>query len=123
MSHLMKLGLFLILISSSYSQSFDDLKTDKFESLSQEIVIDGNLSEECWNLRQESTRTRKDNREDCDIVRLNPKSLQRKQPAIVVDTKKPYNEIEMGSFVAGSHTWQLPYRSDWAIAVGLFSGK
>jgi hypothetical protein len=62
-------------------------------------------------------------REDCDIVRLNLKSLNGTQPVIAVDTKKPYQEIDIGSFVAGNHTWKAPYRSDWAIAVGVFPVK
>ncbi|MBD3290293.1 DUF5060 domain-containing protein, partial [candidate division KSB1 bacterium] len=60
-------------------------------------------------------------RENCDIVRLNLQSLEGKQSAIAVDTKKPYKEIEIGNFAVGNHTWKAPYRSDWAIAVGVFS--
>jgi hypothetical protein len=62
-------------------------------------------------------------REDTDIVRLNLQLLRGEQPVIAVDTQKPYREIQIGGFAPGRHTWEAPYRSDWAIAVGDFSKK
>lgn len=59
-------------------------------------------------------------REDSDVIRLNLRDLEDRQPAVAVDTKNPYEEIEVGLFSAGQHTWEAPYRSDWAIAVGEF---
>jgi len=57
-------------------------------------------------------------REDTDIVRLNLTRLEGTQPAVAIDTKKPYEEIEIEAIEPGTRTWEAPYRSDWAIAVG-----
>ena len=40
--------------------------------------------------------------------------------AIVVDTKKPYQELGPCDIPASGFTWNLPYESDWAVAVGTF---
>ena len=39
-------------------------------------------------------------------------------PAVVVDAKKDYNEINIGQLNSDQHTWKAPYKSDWALAVG-----
>lgn len=57
-------------------------------------------------------------REDTRRVRLNLRRLDEAQPVIALDTKKTYQEIEVGTLKPGEHTWKAPYRSDWAIAVG-----
>ena len=44
------------------------------------------------------------------------------QPAIALDTKKGYAELDLGLLDPTERTWRAPYRSDWAIAVGVFSG-
>ena len=41
-------------------------------------------------------------------------------PAIVVDTQNPYVELGPCTIPANGFTWNLPYESDWAIAVGDF---
>ena len=41
-------------------------------------------------------------------------------PVVAVDAKKPYEEIEVGTLSPEQHTWEAPYRSDWAVAVGDF---
>lgn len=43
------------------------------------------------------------------------------QPAVAVDTKKEYHEIEIGTLCGKAHVWKAPYRSDWALAVGNFA--
>lgn len=40
------------------------------------------------------------------------------QSAVAVDTKKAYAEINLGTISATNQTWNAPYKSDWAIAVG-----
>lgn len=42
------------------------------------------------------------------------------QPAIALDTMKPYAELDLGTLDPAERTWRAPYRSDWAIAVGAF---
>lgn len=37
--------------------------------------------------------------------------------AVAVDTKLAYAEIDLGTFTAGSQTWEAPYVSDWVIVV------
>ena len=59
-------------------------------------------------------------REDADVVRLDLSGMQEALPAVAVDAKAPYREIEVGPLAPGRHTWEAPYRSDWAIAIGTF---
>jgi hypothetical protein len=59
-------------------------------------------------------------REDTELVRLDLKRLKGPQPVVAVDTKEPYAEIKVGTLEPGEHTWEAPYRSDWAVAVGRF---
>jgi len=42
------------------------------------------------------------------------------QSAIAIDTKNNYVEIDLGTLTASNQTWNAPYTSDWAIAVGNF---
>jgi hypothetical protein len=42
------------------------------------------------------------------------------QPAVAVDTKLPYAEIDIGLTDPGELTWKAPYESDWVVAVGTF---
>ena len=41
------------------------------------------------------------------------------QGAIAIDTKKDYTEIALGKRSAKDQVWTAPYRSDWAIALGV----
>jgi len=45
------------------------------------------------------------------------------QPGVAVDTKKEYEEIDLGMLGGKEHAWNAPYRSDWAIAVGRFGNS
>jgi hypothetical protein len=45
------------------------------------------------------------------------------QPAVAVDTRKAYKEIDLGTLRPREHTWEAPYRSDWALAVGESKGS
>ena len=56
--------------------------------------------------------------EDASSIRLNLSGMAGLQPAVAVDTKKPYTEISLGILDATSQQWAAPYISDWAIAVG-----
>ena len=44
-------------------------------------------------------------------------------PAIAVDTKLSYVEMKLGALSGTNQTWTAPYQSDWAVAVGNFSGN
>ena len=46
--------------------------------------------------------------------------MQCKSPAMAVDTKKEYAEVDLGQLTPGKRTWKAPYESDWALAVGRF---
>ncbi|MFP4173504.1 MAG: DUF5060 domain-containing protein [Candidatus Hydrogenedentota bacterium] len=59
-------------------------------------------------------------REDTGLVRLDLRRMDGSQPAVAVDTKQDYEEIEIGPLEPGEHTWEAPHRSDWAIAVGAY---
>jgi hypothetical protein len=41
----------------------------------------------------------------------------RSKKVVAVDTKKPYQEIDLGRMKQGDHVFNAPYVSDWAIAV------
>ena len=57
-------------------------------------------------------------REDTDVVRLDLSEMDKRRPAVAVDAKKAYEEIDLGMLAPEAQTWEAPYRSDWAIAVG-----
>jgi len=57
-------------------------------------------------------------KENTESIRMDLSGMSGAQPAIAVDTKKQYDEIEIGRLSTGQHVWKAPYRSDWAIAVG-----
>ena len=56
--------------------------------------------------------------EDTLSIRMDLSGMPGEQRAIAVDTKKEYKEIEIAALSAKEHVWKVPYRSDWAIAVG-----
>src|SRR5690625_3790413 len=60
-------------------------------------------------------------RENTRSIHLNLSDLDGPQPAIAVDTLRPYEEIDLGMLDAANQTWSAPYQSDWAIAIGAFS--
>jgi len=60
--------------------------------------------------------------EDASSVRMDLSGMAGSQPAVAVDTKAEYKEIEVGALGARVQNWKPPYRSDWAIAVGSFAG-
>ena len=57
-------------------------------------------------------------REDTDVVRLDLGGMGGRLRAVAVDAKKPYEEVELGALAPEAQTWEAPYRSDWAVAVG-----
>ncbi len=59
--------------------------------------------------------------ENTESVAMDLSALSQRQPAIAVDTKKECKEIALGELSPGRHTWEAPYRSDWALAVGRFA--
>ena len=60
-------------------------------------------------------------RENTDRVELDLKNAASALAVVAVDTKKPYQELVLGSYAPGRHKWRAPYRSDRAIAAGAFS--
>lgn len=61
-------------------------------------------------------------REAADRLRLDLSGLKAAAPAIAVDTKQPYRELDLGLLEARAQTWNAPYPSDWAIAIQPNSG-
>lgn len=59
-------------------------------------------------------------KEDSSSLFMNLSGMKHAQPAIAVDTKKEYHEIDLGHLEAVKQTWSAPYVSDWTIAVGFF---
>lgn len=58
--------------------------------------------------------------EDTDSVTIDLTGMPGSQPAVLVDTKARYAEIDRGLLVAGVHRLRLGQRSDWAVAIGDF---
>ncbi len=58
--------------------------------------------------------------EDRETITLDLTTLTCPQPAVAVDTTKPYQEIDLGLLEQTDQTWTAPYPSDWAIVVGNF---
>ncbi|MCK5269522.1 MAG: hypothetical protein KAJ46_02005, partial [Sedimentisphaerales bacterium] len=59
--------------------------------------------------------------EDTKSVRMNLSGMGTALPAIAVDAKLNYAEINIGTLNPTSQTWNAPYVSDWAVAVGDFN--
>jgi hypothetical protein len=60
-------------------------------------------------------------REESTRIRLPLSQLESAQRSVAVDTRKPYEEIDLGLLSSEDQTWQAPHVSDWVIAVGDFS--
>lgn len=58
--------------------------------------------------------------ENQSSITFDLRGMQGSGVAIAIDTKKPYSEIDLGFLSPDKQTWQAPYQSDWAIAVGQF---
>ena len=61
--------------------------------------------------------------EGTSSVQLDLRSLPRELFAVAVDTCAAYRELEIGLLGPGETTWNAPYSSDWAIAIGDFEGS
>ncbi|HXV65266.1 MAG TPA: hypothetical protein VEK15_31515 [Vicinamibacteria bacterium] len=59
-------------------------------------------------------------KERASRVELSLENLRAPQPAIAVDTRQSYREIDLGEMEPDTSTWEAPYESDWALAVGEF---
>ncbi|MFQ5627279.1 MAG: DUF5060 domain-containing protein [bacterium] len=62
-------------------------------------------------------------KESTSSIRMNLNNLSGTQSVVAIDTKKAYSEVDLGQQSARDWTWTAPYRSDWAIAVGLFESS
>jgi hypothetical protein len=61
--------------------------------------------------------------EDASSIRMKLLAMSGALPAVAVDTKKEYSEIDIGTLSTEEHIWKAPYRSDWAVAVGSFESE
>lgn len=59
-------------------------------------------------------------KQDTSSIFMDLSSMNGPQTAIAIDTKLTYQEINLGQLQPFAQTWQAPYNSDWAIAVGSF---
>jgi len=59
-------------------------------------------------------------RQKASSIHMDLSGMTSPQPAIAVDTTKPYREIDLGALQPRQQTWKAPHESDWAIAVGEF---
>ena len=83
---------------------------------------DGNYNL-CVCLRSEGPRRLKHFiffRENCSEIPMDLSHMNGRQPAVAVDTRKLYHEIKLERLDPKHQVWSAPYKSDWAIAVGVF---
>ncbi|MFQ5486551.1 MAG: T9SS type A sorting domain-containing protein, partial [Desulfobacterales bacterium] len=59
-------------------------------------------------------------KEDTKIIRMDLSNMVGNQPAVAVDAKLPYHQFDLGALSAKNQAWRSPYKSDWAVAVGVF---
>ncbi len=57
-------------------------------------------------------------KENTSSIRIDLSGMAGAKRAVAVDTRKEYEEIDLGSLGPKDQTWDAPYSSDWAIAVG-----
>jgi len=60
--------------------------------------------------------------EDTASLTLDLRAMAGDQPAVAVDTTRPYEEIDLGTLSPGLQTFEAPgaAQSDWAVAIGPF---
>jgi len=61
-------------------------------------------------------------KENTNSVQMNLTSMSGAQNAVAIDTARSYQEVNIGTINPSNLTWDAPYSSDWAIAVGSFNG-
>ncbi len=59
-------------------------------------------------------------REETRAINIDLSPFKDSQPAVAVDTKKDYSEIALGYLSPKNQTIDLPYASDWVVAIGAF---
>lgn len=62
-------------------------------------------------------------KEETDSIEMDLSNAGGPLPAVAVDAKKAYREIDIGPLKPGKHTWKAPRKSDWAVAVGRFARR
>jgi hypothetical protein len=62
-------------------------------------------------------------KEDADSIQLDLSVAGQELPAIAIDTRKDYRELDLKKLPPKKQTWKAPYKSDWAIAVGKFGAR
>jgi len=60
-------------------------------------------------------------KETTNTVTLDMNNINSTLPVIAVDTKLEYDRISVGTWGTGNQTWNAPYVSDWALAIGDFN--
>lgn len=58
--------------------------------------------------------------EETATVRMDLSRSDSALSTVAIDTRRPYEEIELGMFAPEETVWEAPRTSDWAIAVGSF---
>ena len=98
----------------TYSTFFFD--NDRFVK---DMVRDNGITNG-YGLRRPTNRHYVLYRENTNSIQVDLSGMSGNQPAVAVDTKKTYSEINLGTLTASNQTINLPSSSDWVIAVGDF---
>ena len=75
-----------------------------------------------WILRTPDNQKFVAYRENANSVQIDLSSASGTLSAIAVNTRNTYQEVDLGNLSATSQTINLPSTSDWAVAIGNFSG-
>ncbi|MCP5062749.1 MAG: T9SS type A sorting domain-containing protein, partial [Ignavibacteriae bacterium] len=59
-------------------------------------------------------------KENTSNIQFRISNIDQILPIIALDTKLAYKELYLGELPVGNHDWELPYISDWVIAIGNF---
>jgi hypothetical protein len=85
-----------------------------------DMVRDNGLSNDNSRVLRSGTDRLVFYREDARSIQMNLSDMRGPQPAIAVDAKKTYAKYTLGILNPGYRTVDLPYVSDWVVAVGRF---
>ena len=59
-------------------------------------------------------------KQETSSIQVDLSGMNGSQPVVAIDTRAPYQEVDLGTLDPTNQTIDLPHSSDWAIAVGNF---
>ena len=94
-----------------------------FETRFTKNLVRDNTLTDGWCLKTPDNKNLIIYKENATSVTLDLSQTSLHHNAVAVDTKKPYHEIKIENLTTTKQSWQAPYETDWAIALGNLSKK